>query len=336
MNEKRTIIVKCPVANLSILKLLLLGGIFSFLFLPSAQAFNIPNLQGYVNDYGDMITSSVKSELENKLSAFEQTDSTQIVILTIPSLDGETIEEFSLKVANKWKLGQSAKDNGVLFVVSKQDKKMRIEVGKGLEGRLPSPATGKLIDQIIKPKFSGGDFDGGFIAGASALIDATKGAYTAEVQHRAVTEQTPMKSSERGIKDKEALGACGTLCGSFIFIVIAIFVLNIALLVWVAKDAKNRGMGSSVGWIFLILFTGIIGLIIYLFSRPKGELVICDVCKNKKFRVQKICPHCGNSATSVDVKADISSQPQFCNKCGDKIAAGASFCQKCGGKVESN
>jgi uncharacterized membrane protein YhaH (DUF805 family) len=90
--------------------------------------------------------------------------------------------------------------------------------------------------------------------------------------------------------------ACGTACGSFILIIIAFFVLNIAILVWVAKDAKSRGMGSSVGWIFLILFTGIIGLIIYLFSRPKGDLVICEHCKNKKLRVAKACPHCGNTA----------------------------------------
>jgi uncharacterized membrane protein YgcG len=334
MTEKRAIAVKCTVRQLSILNILLFVEILFFLGLPSfAYPFNVPNLRGYVNDYADMITPSVKGELENKLSAFEQTDSTQIVILTIPSLDGETIEEFSLKVANKWKLGQSGKDNGVLFVVSKQDRKMRIEVGPGLEGRLPSPAIRKLIDQIIKPKFSGGDFDGGFIAGVSALVDATKGAYTAE--HPAMVQQAPLKASERGIKDKEAFGACGTLCGSFIFIIIAIFVLNIAILVWVAKDAKNRGMGSSVGWIFLILFTGVIGLIIYLFSRPKGELIICDVCKNKKFKVQRICPHCGNSATSPTVAVDVEDQQQFCKRCGAKIAAGASFCQKCGDKIDN-
>jgi len=68
----------------------------------------------------------------------------------------------------------------------------------------------------------------------------------------------------------------------------------------------------------------------------KGDLVICNVCKNKKFSVQKICPHCGNTSTSVDVKADISSQPEFCKKCGSKITPGASFCEDCGGKIDSN
>lgn len=159
---------------------ILLVVIMSFLFLPSARALNIPNLQGYVNDYADMITPSVKSELENKLRAFEQEDSTQIVILTIPSLEGEMIEKFSLKVANTWKLGQRGKDNGILFLVSKQDRKMRIEIGRGLEKKLPNAIAGRIINEIIKPKFAVGDFDGGFIAGASALIGATKGAYTAK------------------------------------------------------------------------------------------------------------------------------------------------------------
>jgi len=161
------------------------------------------------------------------------------------------------------------------------------------------------------------------------------------------TEVTVMAPSpQTGYRDDQPFRACGIACGSFIFIIIAIFILNIALLVWVAKDAKNRGMGSPVGWIFLILFTGVIGLIIYLFSRPKGELVICDVCKNKKFRVQKICPHCGNSSSPMDVKADKYDKPKtqigsgtgplhkFCTQCGSKNEANSKFCIDCGEKLE--
>jgi predicted amidophosphoribosyltransferase len=100
--------------------------------------------------------------------------------------------------------------------------------------------------------------------------------------------------------------------------------------VWVAKDAKNRGIGSSVGWIFLILFTGVIGLIIYLFSRPKGELVICEVCKNKKFKVARVCPHCGNPAQSVETRPSSRSRSQYCPDCGHKISPDAIFCEECG------
>ncbi len=132
---------------------------------------------------------------------------------------------------------------------------------------------------------------------------------------------------------EEAFGACGTACGSFIFIIIAIFVLNIALLVWVARDAKNRGMGSSVGWVFLVLFTSLIGLIIYLFSRPSGELVICEFCRNKRLKVATVCPHCGNPSKSIETKPISTSRVEYCPNCGYKISPDAIFCEECGSRI---
>ena len=146
----------------------------------AAHGLEVPRLQGYVNDYAGMISPSAKSKIEEGLKAFEQSDSTQVVVLTIPSLEGENIEEFSIKVAEAWKIGQQQKDNGILLIVSKQDRKIRIEVGRGLEGKLTDLMAGRIIDQVIKPRFKQGDFDGGFIAGASALIDATRGEFKAE------------------------------------------------------------------------------------------------------------------------------------------------------------
>jgi hypothetical protein len=92
-----------------------------------------------------------------------------------------------------------------------------------------------------------------------------------------------------------AAGAAGCAgCGIFFFlIIIAAIALNIALLVWVAKDAKARGMDSSVIWMILVLLTGLIGLIIYLFSRPEGNLTPCPNCGNKKLQAAVRCPHCG-------------------------------------------
>ena len=145
-----------------------------------AYGLDVPKLQGYVNDYAGLISPSAKSKIEEELRAFEQSDSTQIVILTIPSLEGENIEEFGIKVAEAWKIGQQVKDNGVLFIVSKQDRKIRIEVGRGLEGKLTDLMAGRIIDQVIKPRFKQGDFDGGFIAGVFALIDGTRGEFKAE------------------------------------------------------------------------------------------------------------------------------------------------------------
>jgi uncharacterized protein len=124
-----------------------------------------------------MMSPTVKSKVEEELRAFEQSDSTQIVILTIPFLEGENVEEFGIKVAETWKIGQQGKDNGVLFIVSKQERKIRIEVGQGLEGKLTDLMAGRIVDQVIKPRFKQGDFDGGFIRGVYALIDTTRGEF---------------------------------------------------------------------------------------------------------------------------------------------------------------
>lgn len=90
-------------------------------------------------------------------------------------------------------------------------------------------------------------------------------------------------------------GMCGAFAGVMILVPIAIFALNIALLVWVARDAKSRGMDSSVLWMVLVLVTGPIGLLIYVFSRPQGNLVPCTHCSNRRLEVSARCPHCGNS-----------------------------------------
>lgn len=156
-----------------------------FLLLSSfAYALDVPKLQGYVNDYANMISPSAKAQLENELRIFEQTDSTQVVILTVPSLEGEAIEDFSIKAAESWKIGQKGKDNGIIFIAAKQERKMRIEVGRGLEGRLTDLTAGRIIDLVVKPRFKRGDFDGGFIAGVSSLIDATRGEFKADGNRR--------------------------------------------------------------------------------------------------------------------------------------------------------
>jgi uncharacterized protein len=172
----------------------ILSLVFCICFISSAAfALEVPQLQGYINDYAGMMSPQAKTELENELRVFEQTDSTQIVILTIPSLEGEVLEEFSIKVADSWKIGQKYKDNGIILLVGQQDRKIRIEVGKGLEGRLTDLMAGRIIDFVIKPRFKRGDFDGGFLAGVHALIDATRGEFQAD-ERRSV--QKPERISQ--------------------------------------------------------------------------------------------------------------------------------------------
>jgi uncharacterized protein len=150
-----------------------------FLALP-VRALEVPMLQGYVNDYAHMLSPETAARLTDELRSFEQSDSTQLVILTIPTLQGEPIEDFGIKVGEAWKIGQKNKDNGLILIVSKEDRKIRIEVGRGLEGRMTDLLAGRIVDMVITPRFKRGDFNGGFTSGVAAMMDATRGEFKVE------------------------------------------------------------------------------------------------------------------------------------------------------------
>jgi uncharacterized protein len=144
-----------------------------------ALALGIPRLQGRINDTAHLLSPAAVARLDTQLADFERTDSTQVVVLTIPSLEGEALEDYSVKVAQAWGIGQKGKDNGVLLLVSKNDRKVRIEVGYGLEGQLTDALTGRIIDHAIVPAFKAGNFDAGIEAGVASLIEAARGEYQA-------------------------------------------------------------------------------------------------------------------------------------------------------------
>ncbi len=144
-----------------------------------ALALDVPRLTGRVNDNAGMLSKEAVSRLDAALADFERTDSTQLVVLTIPSLQGEPLEDYAVKVAQAWGIGQKGKDNGVLLLVSKGDRKVRIEVGYGLEGRLTDALTGRIIDHAIVPAFKAGRFDAGIEAGVAAIIEGARGEYQA-------------------------------------------------------------------------------------------------------------------------------------------------------------
>lgn len=153
--------------------------LLSLVIATQALAADLPELKGYVNDYAGMLTPARAAALEEALRDFERSDSTQIVVLTIPALDGENIEAFSIRVAEAWKIGQQRVDNGVILLVAKAERKVRIEVGRGLEGKLTDLVSGRIIRAEISPRFKAGDFDAGIVAGVNAIAAVVKGEYTA-------------------------------------------------------------------------------------------------------------------------------------------------------------
>jgi len=143
-------------------------------------AVEVPPLRSYVNDYASMLSPGMAQQLEGELAAFEQSDSTQIVVLTIPSLEGEVLEQYSIKVVEQWQIGHKGKDNGALLLVVKNDRKVRIESGRGLEGTLTDLTSGRIIRNEITPAFKQGDFDAGVARGVGAIMATVRGEYSAE------------------------------------------------------------------------------------------------------------------------------------------------------------
>lgn len=154
--------------------------LFILLFIPllSFAQRSIPEHGGiWVHDEANVLSAQTKAELEAILKAERDSTSNQIAVLIIPSLEGDAFEEYSLRVAEKWKLGQKDKDNGVLLIISINDRLVRIETGYGLEGALTDALSSRINRNEIAPRFRQGDFNGGVKAGVLAIMQAIKGEY---------------------------------------------------------------------------------------------------------------------------------------------------------------
>jgi len=150
-------------------------------FVVSAQSIpEVPNPPRLVNDLADVLTPAQEQQLEEKLLGFDKTNSTQITIVTIKSLDGYEVAQFAVELANKWGIGRKGKDNGVLVLAAIEDRRMNISTGYGLEGALPDVITGRIIRNEMVPAFRQGDYFGGFDKATTAIIAATKGEYKAD------------------------------------------------------------------------------------------------------------------------------------------------------------
>ncbi len=160
-----------------------------FLWVGSAMALDVPTYKGRVNDFSGMLKSDQTAQLEKKLERYEGETSNQIAILTIPSLEGDDLEDFSIRVADKWKIGQRDKDNGILVLVVLNDHKMRIEVGRGLEGSLTDLVAGRIVDSVMKPAFK----EKAYYKGLDGAIDAIQLAVKGEFKSDAVKKDDPEK-----------------------------------------------------------------------------------------------------------------------------------------------
>ena len=142
---------------------------------PLFAAPHYPSPQGYVTDAANILDASTRGDLENQLRSFEQSTSIEIAVATVPSLEGETVEDYSVRLFKQWGVGKKGKDNGVLLLVATNDRKVRIEVGYGLEAQLPDGRCGQIVREDILPRFRENNYPAGIVAGVQSIQNVIGG-----------------------------------------------------------------------------------------------------------------------------------------------------------------
>ena len=166
------------------------SGVFLFLLFFSEMLLAVPKfpeLSGRVVDQAKVLSAGARSQLESTLKSHESSSSNQIVVVTLKSLQGYDISDLGYQLARHWEIGQKGRNNGVLLIIAPEERKVRIEVGYGLEGNLTDALSHNIIQTQILPKFRQGGYDSGAEAGVEAIIQAIDGTYEPIVR-----EESPM------------------------------------------------------------------------------------------------------------------------------------------------
>lgn len=232
-----------------------------FLIFPVfAQDYQpIPPLEKRVTDLIGLLSSGESNAIEQKLAQFEQEKGSQIVVLIMSTTKPEEIEQYSIRLAEDWKVGREGVDDGIILLVAKDDRKLRIEVGYGLEGAVPDAYSKRIIEQIILPQFRDGDFYHGIDSGVDALIALVSG------------EELPVPDNVSANQDSG--GSILTL-----FMIIMFFVVA-ALGSFVRKKVGKFGgfmimfaIVFLLGWLFMDLVSGLIAAVfVSIFSSVPGR-----------------------------------------------------------------
>jgi uncharacterized protein len=178
-----------------------------------ARALDVPYLSGRVVDQAGMLRASTVADIEQRLKAYEDSTGNQVAVLLIATLDGESLEDYSMRVVETWKLGKKGTDNGVLLLVARDDRMLRIEVGYGLEASLTDALCSYIINSVITPRFKDGDMDAGILDGVDAIMQGADGTL-------AVSESSSSSSSGDNMSVTEAL-----LFSAFWFSIVGLFTL---------------------------------------------------------------------------------------------------------------
>lgn len=237
-------------------------------------AFDIPTSPiGHVNDYASLLEPEVVSSLESELRAFQASTTHEIVVVTVPGFDGkDTIEDFSVKLFEKWGIGKKGVDNGLLFILARDERKAKIEVGYGLEGVITDTDAANVLKHVVLPAFKEGSYEKGIVSGVRMLKDLA-------LEEQGARNNLNKASTEARMSDI----VYGIVVGlSFI----ASFLANIfasskrwwpggvvGLLFGFVAGIYVFGVGSLLGVVGAAALTGLIGLIFDYFVSKHGPFV---------------------------------------------------------------
>lgn len=189
----------------------------------------------YVNDYAHVLSGGTVERLNQGLQDFEKATSSQILVVVYPKMQSDSsIEDYTIRVARAWRVGQAARNNGAILFVFVQDRKMRIEVGYGLEGALPDAVAKRIIEEEVKPHFQQGDYDGGVTAGVNAIMQATRGEYKG--------------TGRTGAHGKPSGSASVWMFLGFLALLFFLFIRRVARGTVYRGSGRTTYWGSSGGW----------------------------------------------------------------------------------------
>ena len=195
--------------------------------VPASAAPEFPALTGRVVDGADLLSAAAEARLTRQLEDHEEQTSNQVVVVTLPSLQGYTIERFGVELGRHWQIGQAGRDNGALLIVAPKERKLRIEVGYGLEGDLTDILSRSIIEYEITPRFKRGDFEAGIEAGVDAMLLAIQGSY------RAPTREAPRTANPDGFIVVVALSG-------FLFVFLLLFFMNYTYRATAGQGRRKR------------------------------------------------------------------------------------------------
>jgi len=238
--------------------------------LVSGQDF--PAYQGFVNDYAGLLSPAGKAELEAKLSQLKNDTTAEVAVVTMKNLEGDSVEDYAVRLFEKWGIGKKDKNNGVLFLVAVDDRKMRIEVGYGLEPVITDGRAGRIRDNDVIPRFKQNDYEGGIVAGVNSIEK-----YIRDGTPPAPLEENPVKS----------------FLGNWLFIGFWLAVITIYLTGFLARS-KSIWMGGIWGGVAGAIMGLAIGGIAALIITPlvsAGLGLGLDAILSKNYQARKAAGH---------------------------------------------